>query len=72
VAKIDLAHSFSHSLEEWKLRLLGFYFAFRLGDELERVEFRPALHAMTWLAFLAALIPMLDFPSMCLIISLLS
>jgi hypothetical protein len=48
-------------LDPWKLRLLGFYFAFRLDDELERVEFRPASRAIIWLAFLAALITYVGF-----------
>jgi hypothetical protein len=43
------------------LTLLGFYFAFRLDDELERVEFRPASQAMIWLAFLAAFITYVGF-----------
>ncbi len=43
------------------LTLLGFYFAFRLDDELERLEFRPASQAMIWLAFLAAFITYLGF-----------
>src|SRR5512141_1101530 len=43
------------------LTLLGLYFAFRLEDEFERVEFRPALQAMIWLAFLAAFITYIGF-----------
>jgi len=43
------------------LTVLGLYFAFRLDDGLERVEFRPALKAMIWLAFLAAFITYIGF-----------
>jgi hypothetical protein len=43
------------------LTLLGLYFAFRLDDGLEDTEFQPALKAMIWLAFLAALITYVGF-----------
>jgi hypothetical protein len=38
-----------------------FLFALRLDDELERVEFRQALKALIWLAFLSALITYVGF-----------
>jgi len=41
--------------------VLGLYFAIRLEEGLENVEFRPALKAMIWLAFLAALITYIGF-----------
>jgi hypothetical protein len=40
---------------------LGLYFAFRLDESLTGMEFRPALKAMIWLAFLAALITYIGF-----------
>jgi hypothetical protein len=43
------------------LTLLGLYFAFRLDDGLEGVEFQPAMKAMIWLAFLAAFITYIRF-----------
>ena len=41
--------------------MLGLYFAIRLDEGLENVEFRPALKWMIWLAFLAALITYIGF-----------
>ena len=38
-------------------------FNLQLDNKLERVEFRPALKAMIWLAFLAALLHIFDSPS---------
>ena len=38
------------------LTLLGFYFSIRLDEGFEDVKFRPALNALIWLAFEAALI----------------
>lgn len=43
------------------ITVVGLYFAFRLDDGLENVEFRPALKWMIWLAFLAALITYIGF-----------
>ena len=43
------------------LTLLGLYFAFRLDDGLESVEFRPALQALIVLAFVAAFITYIGF-----------
>jgi hypothetical protein len=43
------------------LTALGLYFAFRLEEGFESVEFRPALKAMIWLAFLAAFITYVGF-----------
>ena len=43
------------------LTLLGLYLAIRLDEELETVEFRPALKATIWLAFAAALITYVGF-----------
>jgi len=40
---------------------LGLYFAFRLGEGLEPVEFRPALKAFIWLAFAGAVITYVGF-----------
>jgi hypothetical protein len=49
LGKYELAYSFV-------LTFLGLYFAIRLEEGLEGAKFRPALKAMIWLAFLAALI----------------
>jgi hypothetical protein len=43
------------------LTVLGLYFAFRLDEGLENIEFRPALRALIWLAFLAAIITYVGF-----------
>jgi hypothetical protein len=43
------------------LTLLGLYFAFRLDEGLEHVEFRPALQALIVLAFTAAFITYIGF-----------
>ena len=43
------------------LTALGLYFAFRLEEGLEGVEFRPALKATIWLVFLAAFITYIGF-----------
>ena len=43
------------------LTLLGLYFAFRLDEGLESVEFRPALKALIILAFAAAFITYIGF-----------
>ena len=40
---------------------LGLYFAFRLDEGLEDVEFRPALQAMIWVAFVATVITYVGF-----------
>lgn len=40
---------------------IGLYFAFRLDDELENIQFQPALRSMIWLAFAAALITYTGF-----------
>lgn len=47
----------------WSLTLtaLGLYFAFRMDEGLEEVKFRPALNALIWLAFAAALITYIGF-----------
>ena len=50
----ELAYSFA-------LTALGLYFAFRLEEGLEDVEFRPALKTMIWLAFVAAFITYIGF-----------
>lgn len=39
----------------------GLYFAFRLEEGLENVEFRPALKVMIWVAFAAAVITYIGF-----------
>jgi len=54
LGKYELVYSFV-------LTALGLYFAFRLEEGLEVVEFRPALKAMIWLAFLAAFITYIGF-----------
>ena len=41
--------------------VLGLYFAFRMDEGLENVEFRPALKSLIWLAFLAAAITYIGF-----------
>lgn len=41
--------------------LLGLYFAFRLDEGLEHVQFRPALQSLIWLAFLGAVITYIGF-----------
>ena len=43
------------------LTLVGLYFAFRLEEGLNGLQFRPALQAMIWLAFLAAFITYVGF-----------
>ncbi len=43
------------------LTLLGFYFSIRLDEGFEDVKFRPALNALIWLAFAAALITYTGF-----------
>jgi len=43
------------------LTVLGLYFAFRLDERLENIEFRPALKTLIWLAFLAAVITYVGF-----------
>jgi len=43
------------------LTVFGFYFAIRLDEGLENVKFSPALNAMVWLAFAAALITYTGF-----------
>jgi hypothetical protein len=43
------------------MTVVGLYFAFRLDDGLENVEFGPALKAMIWLAFAATLITYVGF-----------
>jgi purine-cytosine permease-like protein len=43
------------------LTVLGLYLAFRLDESLENVQFRPALQAMIWLAFAAAVITYIGF-----------
>jgi hypothetical protein len=43
------------------LTAIGFYFAFRLDEGLEKVEFRPAAQTMIWLAFLGAVITYIGF-----------
>ena len=54
LGKYELLYSFV-------LTALGLYFAFRLEEGFEGVEFRPALKAMIWLAFLAAFITYIGF-----------
>jgi hypothetical protein len=41
--------------------LLGLYFAFRLDEALENVQFRPALKSLIWVAFLGAVITYIGF-----------
>ncbi len=41
--------------------VLGLYFAFRMDEGLENVEFRPALKTLIWLAFLGAVITYIGF-----------
>lgn len=43
------------------MTLLGLYFAFRLEELFEGVQFRPSLAAMIWLAFAGALITYVGF-----------
>jgi len=43
------------------LTVIGLYFAFRLDEGLENVQFRPALQWMIWLAFAAAFITYIGF-----------
>ena len=43
------------------LTALGLYFAIRMDEGLENVEFRPALKSLIWLAFAAALITYVGF-----------
>ncbi len=43
------------------LTILGLYFAFRLDEGLENIEFRPALKWFIWLAFIAAFITYTGF-----------
>jgi hypothetical protein len=43
------------------LTTLGLYFALRLDEGLEGVKFRPALNALIWLSFAAALITYTGF-----------
>ena len=43
------------------MTLFGLYFAIRLDEGLENVEFRPALKAMIWVAFAAAIITYVAF-----------
>jgi len=43
------------------LTVFGFYFSIRLDEGLEGVTFRPALNALIWLAFAAALITYTGF-----------
>ena len=43
------------------LTIVGLYFAFRMDEALESVEFRPALQAMIWVAFIAAWITYIGF-----------
>ena len=43
------------------LTVLGLYFAFRLDEGLENVQFRPALQSMIWLACAAAIITYIGF-----------
>ena len=50
----ELAYSFG-------LTAIGLYFAFRLEEGLENIKLRPALKAMIWLAFVAALITYIGF-----------
>ena len=43
------------------MTVFGLYFAIRLDEGLETVEFRPALKAMIWVAFAAAVITYIAF-----------
>lgn len=43
------------------MTLFGLYFAIRLDEGLQNVEFRPALKAMIWVAFAAAVITYIAF-----------
>jgi hypothetical protein len=43
------------------LTLIGLYFAFRLDDDLEKVEFGRAAKILIWIAFTAALITYIGF-----------
>jgi purine-cytosine permease-like protein len=54
LGKYELIYSFV-------LTALGLYLAFRLEEGLAGVEFRPALKAMIWLAFIAAFITYIGF-----------
>lgn len=55
----DLEHyELAYSLT---LTALGLYFAIRLDEGLEGIEFRPALRSLIWLAFAAALITYIGF-----------
>ena len=54
LGKYELAYSLT-------LTALGLYFAIRLDEGLDGVEFRPALKWLIWLAFAAALITYIGF-----------
>lgn len=54
LGRYELAYSLT-------LTVLGLYFAFRLDEGLENVEFRPALKALIILAFAAAFITYIGF-----------
>lgn len=54
LGKYELAYSLV-------LTIFGFYFAIRLDEGLENVKFRPALNALIWFAFAAALITYTGF-----------
>ena len=43
------------------MTFFGFYFAIRLDEGLEGLEFRPALRSLIWLAFLASVITYVGF-----------
>jgi hypothetical protein len=43
------------------MTFLGFYFAIRLDEGLEDLEFRPALKSLIWLAFLGSVITYVGF-----------
>lgn len=43
------------------MTFFGFYFAIRLDEGLEGLEFRPALKALIWLAFIASFITYIGF-----------
>ncbi len=43
------------------ITVLGLYFAFRLDEGLDGMEFRPALKALIWVAFAAAVITYVGF-----------
>jgi len=43
------------------LTIVGLYFAFRMDEAFESVEFRPALQALIWVAFIAAWITYIGF-----------